>query len=131
MKQVNGNTVSTLFKNGFGLLREWWQREERRELAMMGERDLRDMEVTRAHAVAESPKAFWTPITLRRASQEAGLSSAAIQQDDGAKAPRARRADPSPGLFRCSAGAVTARARWRSGRMPANPWTSFAESVLC
>ncbi len=28
MKQVNGNTISTLFKNGFGLLREWWERNE-------------------------------------------------------------------------------------------------------
>ncbi len=100
MKQVNGNTVSTVFKNGFGLLREWWRRnEERRELAMMGERDLRDMELTRGVAVAESSKPFWKPITLRRASQEAGLSSAAIQQDDGAKAPRAQRRIHHPVYF--------------------------------
>lgn len=91
MKQVNGNTVSTLFKNGFGLLREWWQRnEERRELAMMGERDLRDMELTRGVVVAESSKPFWKPITLRRASEESGLSSPATRHEDTAKAPRTR-----------------------------------------
>ncbi len=100
MKQVNGNTVSTLFKNGFGLLREWWERnEERREVAMMGESDLRDMELTRGFVVAESSEPFWKPITLRRASQEAGLSSAAIQQDNGAKAPRAQRRILHPVYF--------------------------------
>ena len=70
MRHVNGNPVSTLFKSGFGLLREWWRRnEERRELAMMGERDWRDMEVTRGDVVAESGKPFWKPLTLRRASR--------------------------------------------------------------
>ena len=100
MKQVNGNTISTLFKNGFGLLREWWRRnEERRELAMMGERGWCDIEITRADVVAESGKPFWQPIALRRASQEAGLSSVPIRQDDGAKAPRARRRIPHPVYF--------------------------------
>ncbi len=100
MKKFNGDIVSTLFKNGFGLLREWWERNEaRRELAMMGERDFRDLEVTRGDVVAESGKPFWKSITLRRASQEAGLSSAAIQQDDGAKAARARRRILHPVYF--------------------------------
>ena len=92
MQKFTGNIVSALFKNGFGLLREWWERNEsRRELAMMGARDLRDMEVTRGVVDAESNKPFWQTMTLQRASQEAEPSSPAVQQDDECEARYDRR----------------------------------------
>ena len=64
---------------------------ERREFATMGACDSRDFEITHGDAIAEISRPLWKPITLRRAFQEARLSPAAIQQDDGAKVSRAQR----------------------------------------
>lgn len=91
-RETGSVATVALFKKGFALLREWWERNEsRREMATMGERDCRDIGATYREIVAESNKPFWQPIKLRRVSQEAELSSPDNQQVDENEASPARR----------------------------------------
>ncbi len=54
------DVISSLCKNSVATVREWRRRSRsRRDLMTLGERDLRDVRLTRSEAVQEGSKPFW------------------------------------------------------------------------
>ena len=57
---ANAKAISSIGGRFFEAVREWRRRSRsRRELSMLGERDLRDVRLTRCDIMSETGKPFW------------------------------------------------------------------------
>jgi len=57
---ANPKAISSFVRRFFETVREWRRRSRsRRELSVLGERDLRDVRLTRCDIMSETGKPFW------------------------------------------------------------------------
>ena len=57
---ANAETIASFGGRFFETIREWRRRcRSRRELSKLGERDLRDVRLTRCEIMSETSKPFW------------------------------------------------------------------------